>query len=226
MGWRFRRSLRIAPGIRLNLGSRGMTSLSLGGRGVTVNLSKRGTKTTYGLPGTGLSYQTRTTPLPTPRRAAPSPVQATPITAISRRRGVVYAGVGAAAFLCFLALRPSPVLQEPRPQVAMAAPPPPPTAIVARDQLLSAGTLSSIIPPAMAEEIRRPLDPPAPTGRVAVTTTGANVRANSSATGAIVKVLGVGVSVRVVAVESGWARVVGANGERLGWIHASLLRFI
>lgn len=69
MGWRFRRSLRIAPGIRLNLGSRGMTSLSLGGRGVTVNLSKRGTKTTYGLPGTGLSYQTRTTPLPTPRRA-------------------------------------------------------------------------------------------------------------------------------------------------------------
>lgn len=59
-----------------------------------------------------------------------------------------------------------------------------------------------------------------------MTTTGANVRANSSATGAIVKVLGVGVSARVVAVESGWARVVGANGERLGWIYASLLRFI
>lgn len=225
MGWRFRRSFRIVPGIRLNVGSSGVTSLSLSGRGMTVNLSKRGTKTTYGLPGTGLSYQTRTTPLPAPKQAAPSQGPAAPMAAANRKRRLLYAGVGAAAFVCFLALRPDPASLEPRPQFAAATPPPAAMATAPRDPSPPAGPLSSIITPAMAEGTARPLDPPAPDGRLAVTTTGANVRATPSATGAIVKVLGAGVSLRVVAVEGGWARVVGANGERLGWIHSSLLRF-
>jgi hypothetical protein len=59
MGLRFRRSLRIVPGLRINLGLRGFTSLSVGGRGATLNLGKRGVKGTLSLPGTGLSYQHR-----------------------------------------------------------------------------------------------------------------------------------------------------------------------
>lgn len=59
MGFRFRRRVKIAPGVRLNFGKRG-TSLSLGGRGATTNLSKRGMRTTYSLRGTGLSYTTKT----------------------------------------------------------------------------------------------------------------------------------------------------------------------
>ncbi len=59
MGFRFRRSVKIAPGVRLNFGKRG-TSVSLGGRGVTTNLSKRGKRSTYSLRGTGLSYTTKT----------------------------------------------------------------------------------------------------------------------------------------------------------------------
>ena len=55
MGFRFRRSVKIAPGIRLNL-SKGGVSTSLGGRGATVNVSKRGVRGTVGLPGTGMSY--------------------------------------------------------------------------------------------------------------------------------------------------------------------------
>jgi hypothetical protein len=55
MGFRFRKSIRIAPGIRLNISKSG-TSLSVGGKGLTTNISKRGTKTTVGLPGTGMSY--------------------------------------------------------------------------------------------------------------------------------------------------------------------------
>lgn len=55
MGFRFRRSVRIAKGVRLNFGSRG-TSVSVGGRGATVNFSRRGTRTTVGIPGTGISY--------------------------------------------------------------------------------------------------------------------------------------------------------------------------
>lgn len=55
MGFRFRKSIRLAPGVRLNLSKRG-ASVSLGGRGLTTNVSTRGTRTTVGLPGTGLSY--------------------------------------------------------------------------------------------------------------------------------------------------------------------------
>ena len=55
MGFRFRRSVRIIPGIRLNFSKSGI-STSIGGRGATINFSKRGTRTTVGIPGTGLSY--------------------------------------------------------------------------------------------------------------------------------------------------------------------------
>ena len=55
MGWRFRRSIKLLPGVKLNIGKKS-TSISIGGRGATVNFSKRGTKTTVGVPGTGLSY--------------------------------------------------------------------------------------------------------------------------------------------------------------------------
>ena len=57
MAYRFRRSIRLFPGVRLNL-SRGGVSASLGVRGATVNLGKRGARATVGLPGTGLSYTT------------------------------------------------------------------------------------------------------------------------------------------------------------------------
>lgn len=55
MGFRFRKSFRLLPGIRLNLSKSGM-STSIGRRGATVNLSERGARGTVGLPGTGLSY--------------------------------------------------------------------------------------------------------------------------------------------------------------------------
>lgn len=56
MGFNFRKSLKIAPGVRLNITKKGISSVSLGGKGARVNLGKKGTKTTVGLPGTGLSY--------------------------------------------------------------------------------------------------------------------------------------------------------------------------
>ena len=55
MGFRFRRSVRLLPGVHLNF-SRSGASLSLGRRGATVNLSRRGVRETVGIPGTGLSY--------------------------------------------------------------------------------------------------------------------------------------------------------------------------
>jgi hypothetical protein len=57
MGFRFRKRIRIAPGIRINLNKR-IPSLSVGGDGLTMNVGKRGTKATVGLPGTGINAQT------------------------------------------------------------------------------------------------------------------------------------------------------------------------
>lgn len=61
MGFRFRRRVSIIPGVWLNLSKSGI-STSLGGRGLTYNLSKRGTRKTVGLPGTGLSWRSPTKP--------------------------------------------------------------------------------------------------------------------------------------------------------------------
>lgn len=55
MGFRFRKSLTILPGFRLNFSKSGV-SASLGVPGATINLGKRGARGTVGIPGTGLSY--------------------------------------------------------------------------------------------------------------------------------------------------------------------------
>ena len=57
MGFRFRRRIRVLPGVSLNVGKSGFTSLSAGIRGFTVIFGRKGTRTTTSLPGTGLSYQ-------------------------------------------------------------------------------------------------------------------------------------------------------------------------
>ena len=58
MGFRFQRSLRLAPGLRLNLSKSGV-SATLGRPGATVNIGRRGVEGSAGLPGTGLSYRRR-----------------------------------------------------------------------------------------------------------------------------------------------------------------------
>ncbi|MDF1671768.1 MAG: DUF4236 domain-containing protein [Roseovarius sp.] len=62
MGFGFRKSIKIAPGVRLNVGKI-KSSLSIGGKGLTTNVSKRGLKSTVSIPKTGLSYTTETASL-------------------------------------------------------------------------------------------------------------------------------------------------------------------
>lgn len=56
MGFRFRKSIKIAPGVRINISKKGLSSLSVGRPGATVNINKKGTRTTLGIPGSGLSH--------------------------------------------------------------------------------------------------------------------------------------------------------------------------
>lgn len=56
MGYlRFQRRLKVCPGPRLNF-SKGGVSTSIGARGAWYTVSKKGTRATVGLPGTGLFY--------------------------------------------------------------------------------------------------------------------------------------------------------------------------
>ena len=73
MGFRFHRSVKLFPGLRLNFGKRGI-SASIGVRGAHVTYGPTGTRTTVGLPGSGLSY----THLETRHRAVPRPSTAEP----------------------------------------------------------------------------------------------------------------------------------------------------
>ncbi len=50
---RFRKSLKLAPGVRMNLSGGGM-SWTLGPRGASIGIGKRGTYLNTGIPGTGL----------------------------------------------------------------------------------------------------------------------------------------------------------------------------
>lgn len=58
MGLKYRKSVKIAPGVRLNVSNKS-TSISIGGNGFRKTYSSTGrTTTTVSIPGTGLSYST------------------------------------------------------------------------------------------------------------------------------------------------------------------------
>lgn len=79
MGYfRFRRSIKLAPGVRWNIGKKG-SSVSIGGHGLTHTISAKGSRTTVGIPGSGVSYthihrQPSSTP---PGNRSPGPTPAT-----------------------------------------------------------------------------------------------------------------------------------------------------
>lgn len=54
MGLRFRRSIRVCKGVRINVSKSGL-SASIGPRGASVTVGKRGTYLNAGIPGTGIS---------------------------------------------------------------------------------------------------------------------------------------------------------------------------
>ena len=78
MGFRFRRSVRLFPGVRLNF-SRSGVSTSIGVRGASMTFGSRGTYANVGMPGSGLSYRTRLdAPAPRQRVVEPAGVWSVP----------------------------------------------------------------------------------------------------------------------------------------------------
>lgn len=60
MGFKFRKSIKILPGVRVNISNKGVNSVSVGRRGAKVNIGKKGVRSTVGIAGSGLSYSSYT----------------------------------------------------------------------------------------------------------------------------------------------------------------------
>lgn len=58
MGFRWRKSFKILPGLKINI-SNGNLSTTFGGKFGRVNISKRGTSVGSSIPNTGISYNKR-----------------------------------------------------------------------------------------------------------------------------------------------------------------------
>lgn len=59
MPFRFQKRIRLAKGISLNVGKKGLSSIRIGKRGLGVSTGRRGTRVTAGAPGTGMSANKR-----------------------------------------------------------------------------------------------------------------------------------------------------------------------
>lgn len=58
MALRFSKRIKIAPGIKLNIGKRGV-SATVGPKGASINFGQNGTHLNSSLPGTGISMRQR-----------------------------------------------------------------------------------------------------------------------------------------------------------------------
>ena len=70
MSLRYRKSLKLLPGVRVNLSKSGI-STTIGPKGASVNIGKKGTYLNTGVPGTGLYDRTKiSAPQPRPARSS------------------------------------------------------------------------------------------------------------------------------------------------------------
>lgn len=94
MAVRFRKSIKLAPGIRMNLSGGGL-SWTLGPRGASVGIGKRGTYLNSGIPGTGLYSRQAIggnsgAPRPVANKTSPETTQVSLTVAISDDGSVTF----------------------------------------------------------------------------------------------------------------------------------------
>jgi hypothetical protein len=58
MAYRFRKSVKLMPGVRVNFGLHG-GSVTVGPRGSSINIGKNGVYSNVGIPGTGISKRSK-----------------------------------------------------------------------------------------------------------------------------------------------------------------------
>ncbi|WP_373030601.1 DUF4236 domain-containing protein [Sulfitobacter sp.] len=68
MALRFNKRIKIAPGVKVNVGLKGVSSVTVGRRGASVNMGKKDAHLNIGVPGTGLSTRTKVLSTDTQKR--------------------------------------------------------------------------------------------------------------------------------------------------------------
>jgi hypothetical protein len=106
--FRFRKRIKILPGLHLNVGQKGISSVSIGPRGATVGLSKRGWTQSIATPISGLSYRRSGKWATNEDQAAPAPaaIYNSPREPLNLLRPVVAIVVGVGLLISFKAARP------------------------------------------------------------------------------------------------------------------------
>lgn len=208
MAFRFRRSVKIAPGVRLNIGKKS-TSVRIGPKGLGYTISSTGQKrVSTGIPGTGISYSQRL-------EAAARPSPARPIEA--RRKSS--AGTTALWLLAILfglgwcASRLPPASDPP--PISTALPSPAPSV---EDQ---SPTVSAPDPPALVSSPVRPPPPAAPAIKTLYTTTNVRLRDGPSTEALILWTAPPGTEVQSSEMDGAWHLV--SAGARKGWMHGDYL---
>lgn len=63
MGLRFRKTVKLCKGVKLNVSKSGL-SVTVGKKGASVNIGKNGVYGNLGIPGTGISYRQKLLDMP------------------------------------------------------------------------------------------------------------------------------------------------------------------
>ncbi|WP_108398901.1 DUF4236 domain-containing protein [Devosia submarina] len=202
MGFRFRRSFKIAPGVRLNLNSKS-TSVRIGPKGFGYTISSNGKKrVTASIPGTGISYS----------EVASSAARARPTGGNHRRRSIWPVILVFLAVIAVIGISNSDSGGSPRTSISPPAtrapivdsPPQITPSIVAEPSL------------APAPKIQLPAAYTPPELRY-VAASALNIRTAPNTSGNVIGTLPNGHQVSVLRRENGWLLVQSAPGTE-GWI--------
>lgn len=151
--FRFRRSIKILPGVRWNLNKRG-SSFTFGGRGYHYTVGNKGSRTTVGIPGTGISYTQIHNTGSKSRTSAPAAPMSTAQKPAMNKAGCLYAA-GAVIFVTWLVghlSSPTPTTTTSSSTVAVS---PSPTASVSSTVAATPPRATAVYsPPATAEPLR------------------------------------------------------------------------
>ena len=212
MGFRYRRSIKLGSGVRLNVSKRGLSSVSIGKPGSTLNVGRRGVRSTVGLPGTGLSYSTGSG-------------SGGGVVAVL---GLIGAVLGAAFWLLGAAARGNRIAQLTIVGIAALSlfaylhvpqddASPVPAAAMSSPLAVAIPSVAAIIPALPAVQASARSD------NAMRTTTGANLRSGPSPQAKAVEQLPGGALVDVIGGEGQWAKVRVADRGTTGWVAWSLL---
>lgn len=83
MGFKFRKSIKVAPGVKVNVTHKGV-GVSAGVKGARISTGPSGSRITTSLPGTGISYEQRIGKKKGPKQRTSSSASATQTTTTTR----------------------------------------------------------------------------------------------------------------------------------------------